>query len=445
MPEGEPRRVPPEKTSAPIVRSGRVRRSGGRRQATIAVFVIVIIGGVMAAGYFLFLPRDAPQTVGDYTVASVMVETLLDTVELSGTVTARSTATVSAPESGFMDRLFAAEGDWVNAGALVARVDARALADELESLELSLDKSLRELDRFVLQHEYGLRALSRQRSTLEDALADAEDDLAETSELFEIGSATRTQVEDAEDALAAARDALDDHEATLEETIALHELTLANNEDDISAMRLEIADLEERIADTAITAPISGRVVAIADSATIDGELLQQYETILQIADTRDPLVESVIEEQYVGLISTGQPVAVEVGGTRYEGSIERIGQIASTTSDGGTPTVEIDIAIAANEQGTEILPGTSAIVEVLIGRIDDALVLPRGPYLTSGNRRYLFRVDGLTAHRIEVEYGAVTDERVQIVSGVTAGDRIITSSYQSYVDQRTVRLEEEE
>ena len=83
-------------------------------------------------------------------------------------------------------------------------------------------------------------------------------------------------------------------------------------------------------------------------------------------------------------------------------------------------------------------------LVEILIGEIADAVVLPRGQYLSSGNRRYLYRIDGGIATRIGVEYGEITDEYVQVVSGVQAGDRIITSSYQNYIDYQTIELGED-
>ena len=69
-------------------------------------------------------------------------------------------------------------------------------------------------------------------------------------------------------------------------------------------------------------------------------------------------------------LISVGQPVAVEISGTRVAGAIERIGLTAQSASDGGTPTVELDIAIDVGD--AEIISGTSTIVEVLIGEIVD-------------------------------------------------------------------------
>jgi HlyD family secretion protein len=81
----------------------------------------------------------------------------------------------------------------------------------------------------------------------------------------------------------------------------------------------------------------------------------------------------------------------------------------------------------------------------VLIGETPDAMVLPRGQYLTSGNRRYLYRVEGETATRIPFEYGTITDSYVQIVSGVAPGDVIITSTYQNFIDYPTIELGETE
>ena len=73
---------------------------------------------------------------------------------------------------------------------------------------------------------------------------------------------------------------------------------------------------------------------------------------------------------------------------------------------------------------------------------LPDVLVLPRGPYLVTGNRTYLYLVEGAAAVRTPVTYGAVTEQYVQIISGVTVGDEIITSSYQNYIDFESIDLE---
>lgn len=426
----------------PIVQTGRVRRSGSRRQAVIASFVVLTIAGLLVAGYFLFLPREDAFVLREYATSTAVVETLQETVDLSGTVAARNNATVTAPEQGFLEAMLAAEGDLVTAGQLIAILDAESLQDSRTTLQRTLERDQREYERFLLQHEYSLRSLDRERDALAKELEEAEESLETQRDLLGLGSATASSVTDAEDAVEDARYAIEDHDATVEETVALYELSVQNYEDDIRSVEEEIADIDARLADTRITAPISGRIVSVSDAASTSGELLTQYTTILEIANTSNPVILAEIEEQYVPSIQSGQPVAVEVTGVRYPGEIERIGQIASSGADGGTPTVEIDVVIP---QVGELIPGTSALLEVLIGEVDDAVVLPRGPYLTSGNRRYLFVIEGDTARRVEVTYGEITESRVQIVNGVQPGELVIISSYQSFVDRQQIEIGDSE
>ena len=377
--------------------------------------------------------------LSDYETALVTTRTLQDTLEIGGTVAARTTAVVTAPEAGFIERLAVEEGNWVSAGQLMLSLDADALRDTLRSRSRELERELRDYDRFLLEYEYQQRAFTRQTERLRDDLEESRQALGESRALFEIGSVSAADVRDAEEAVEDSQEAAAEHELDVEEAQALHRLSRQNHDDDIAVTREEIAELEERLADTVVLAPISGRVISVADTASTSGELIGQYETLLEIADTRNPVIETELEEQYVAMIGVGQPVAVEVAGAAYEGSVERVAQVATASGDGGTPTVAVDVAI--NATGIEILPGSSAVVEILLGQIDDAIVLPRGPYLTSGNRRYLYVVDDSLARRVEVEYGTVTDSEVQVVRGVAPGETVITSSYQTFVDYTTVSL----
>ena len=438
MPESEPRQ-PHEKRTEPIVSGGRVRRPGRGRQIGLTAFVLVVVAGLLGGGYLWFSPRDETMRITGYAIGTVDRRTLQDTVELGGSVTARHQATVTAPEPGFIARLFVSEGDWVERGERVAELDSESLRDSLASLERSIERSIREFERFLLQHEYATARHERQRRALEARVDDAVSDLRETERLAETGSVAAVAVRDARRRVDEAREALAGHEMDVAEAVALHQISRENYEDDIAFTRREIAALERRLAATLIAAPISGRVVMISSAARTSGELLQQHQTILTLADTRDPLVETEIEEHYVSRIEVGRSVEVEIGGTRFVGTIERIGQLASVPGEGAAPVVEIDVGIDLG--GGEILPGSSALVEVLIGETQGALVLPRGPYLTSGNRRSIYRVDGATATRVDVEYGTITASWVEIRSGLSYQDVVITSSYAAFVDRQTVIL----
>ena len=75
------------------------------------------------------------------------------------------------------------------------------------------------------------------------------------------------------------------------------------------------------------------------------------------------------------------------------------------------------------------------------MGRRENALYLPRGPYLTTGGERFAYVVEGETATRQNVLFGLIDGERVEVTDGLTANQRIITSSYEAFKDREAIRL----
>ena len=175
------------------------------------------------------------------------------------------------------------------------------------------------------------------------------------------------------------------------------------------------------------------------DTITAVGNKITENTSIIQVADTRDPFVESVIPEQYIGDIAVGQKVTITLSGQTFPGSIKRIGLLATIPSDGGPPEVDLDLSVEV--ENFEALPGGTALAELIVGAVPDAFVLPRGPFLSTGNHVYLYKISGGTAVRTQATFGAVTEQYVEIISGVSAGDEVITSSYQYFIDFELISL----
>jgi hypothetical protein len=87
------------------------------------------------------------------------------------------------------------------------------------------------------------------------------------------------------------------------------------------------------------------------------------------------------------------------------------------------------------------IVPGSSVSAEIVVGAAEQALYLPRGAYLTTGNQLYLYRIRGSKAYRIEVDFGSVTADRAEILTGVEKDDKIIVSGYQDFITYQQINL----
>ena len=410
----------------------RVRRPGSKRQIRIIAWIFVAIGFAVGGAYLLLRPESDVFRVRDFATALVAIRTIQDDLQLGGTVRARTEATVRAPAVGVLASVDVDVGDWVNPGQVIAVLDSYDLESQYNSQLANLAQSSRTYENLLLLHEQSLLTSRRQRAILDEMLQEETEDLEEATALFRLGTITQNALEGAEAAVNEAEKALVEHDEDVDIAGRFHEVALEGAADNIETIRAGVANLEQQIVDTNITSTIEGQVIWTIDMIQAIGEKISEDTPILQIADTRDPFIETVIEEQHVSEIATGQKAVAIIMGSEFVGVIERIGLLAVTPVTGGAPEVELDIGVEAEE--IEAIPGSTALVEIVVGMVPDALVLPRGSYLSTGNNTYLYKTDGTVATRIRATFGAVNEQFVEILSGVSEGDEIIISSYQNYI-----------
>jgi HlyD family secretion protein len=438
------------KHTSSIIQTGkkrRIRRPGSKKQRNMALFVIFVLIAAAVGAYFIFSPKEEVFELRTYTTAGVLQSTIKDTLEISGTAAVRFQTNILTPESGILESLMVEEGDWVEAGELVAVVDAEALENSLITLQKQLVSQTRNYERFLLQNELSQYNLDQQRDSLLQLLITAEEQVESAAELYSMGSATMQDVESAKNQLDTAQSNLGSFDTEQVITDQLVELDKLDHQDSLLDLQDSIDMIFEQIEAANIHSPIRGQVVTIIEEMAI-GAPIGNAVFLMEIADTEQPMIESAIEEQYISYIAVGHPVVVSIAGQEIPGNIEKIGLSAQAAASAGTPTVALEIAIDLYGQDHDpdhhdytVLPGSSALVELVLQEIPDALILPRGPFLTSGNRQYVYKVEGNTAQRVNITVGNTTETLVEILSGVSVGDVIITSSYHQFIDYETVTL----
>ncbi len=425
----------------PIVKEGRVRRSGAKRQGRTALFVVVGLFALMAVVYVVFLRPQGPPRVSNYRTAPASRQDLAERIQLSGAVTVATERSVAAPERGIVAELYVSEGDAVQEGDPLLLLTMSDLEQSRDSLASALTSRRRDLERTELQFQYDLTAAERQQQHLERNVTDAQDDLEEARQRYELDIATAAELETARDRVADAQDAREDHEIAREEAAALHDFAVSGIEDDVAGLEVDLERINDRIASGLVRAPISGQVMEVANVAKVLGSVVNQYQAVVQIADTSSPLVQFQIPEAYVNQISVGQELIVSVGGGLFPANVTRIGLVAQQATDGSGAVLPIDVQFI--EQPGTIVPGTSAVADIVLGTVENALVLPRGAYLSTGEQRYVYVVSGNRAYKREVVFGSVQDNMVEVRSGLAEGEIVVTSGYQSFIEEDEVILED--
>ena len=366
-------------------------------------------------------------------------EPLIRTTQARGQVVFPVQMHLTSPESGAAALLHVAEGDRVTAGQSLAEVSAPDLIQALDDLRAELAAAERSLGQQRLQRHILLQRARRRIADLDRRARDAAADHERTQALVTRGLAPRRD-------LVATRRHLDGLLGEGEELrLQLAEDSeLAEVDDSLAAAAvtgLEVAlrRHQARIAALAIASPIGGVVLAVEPALTVAGSSIARNQRLFTIADPDSAVIELQVEERHAPALRDGQPVALTVGTRALAGAVIAIGSVARQSADGLGATVLVQVR--PDPETGPLLPGASAVGVLEIGVKEAALVLPRGPYLTTGSQRYLYRIEAGRAVRVAATFGLIEGNRVEVVTGVAAGDRVIVSGYQNFIEHETVSL----
>ncbi len=414
-----------------------------KRQRFIAVVVMLAVGAIGAGAYFLLVPREKVYRLKSYESAVVTRGDLVQTTQGSGAVLLPVQIALPSPEEGYAAELFVDEGERVSRGQLLARLDVPDLADELADLYTDFDDAERDLVLSDAQDSITLDRKKREITVLEDDIRDQQEERDRIARLVEINASRQSDLDDEDNKLEELKDQKEEKELQFEEEKKLQGLQRESRQATIQKLETRIKRTEKRIADTRITSPMEGDILEVDSTLGVPGSRIKSGQNLFTIADPASAVVELEVDEEVSSFLEIGQKVELTVGGSNLIGSILSIGKVAQVSSDGLGATVSVKVA--PDTQGESLLLGSTAVGEMDLGLRQDILLLPRGPYLTTGSQRFLYRVEGDTARRIEVIFGEVVGQLVELLSGAEDGDEIIISGYQNYIEYETIKLEKGE
>ena len=315
--------------------------------------------------------KETALSVGRESVYQVTSARLSTGPLISGSLEAEKEATVAAEVPGAVLSTSAEVGQAVAAGTVLARID---------------DSSLREQ---VLSAQSAVRSAEQQVTVAKRN--------AERAEALLQGGAIAER--DAENA----------------------RWNVTNAQALLADARSRLTFAREQLAKTAVHAPFRG---VVSKKSVAPGDTVQPGSPLYTVVDpTRMRLVAHVPAEGIVGL-QIGTPVEFVINGLGEQtivGTVQRINPVADPT----TRQVEIHVALP-NTTG-RLVAGLYAEGRVATA-VREALAVPAAAIDRSLGQPALLRVTGDHVERVPVELGIVDEdaEKVEVVSGVNAGDTVL-------------------
>ncbi len=380
---------------------------GWRWAAGIAGLALVAV--LLAA---LTRPKGVPVQVVDVRRGDLIVP-----VQCDGTLEPPPGGELRSPEAAAVAEIPAREGEKVDAGATLVRLENSELAQKAldarsEALRLRADRAGADADLAE-----ALRAEKHQREVVE---ADAR--------LLSSGAISRAEAEANERALRQAED------RTRAARARLSGLEGAGSR--LALAERAAAELERRVAALTVTAPVAGVVYGLPRRV---GETVSAGQVVANVVDSEKRRLRARVDQPDLPRVAVGQRVIVSFDGLpreKWEGKVTFVSPGLKQVEGREVGEVLGDVADPSGK-----LPTNAAVeVEIVAGEKSDTLVVPRASVLRDGDKRFVYVAEDGRARRREVQVGLTGLTEVEIVGGVSEKDDVILPGSTTLSDGLRVR-----
>jgi HlyD family secretion protein len=185
---------------------------------------------------------------------------------------------------------------------------------------------------------------------------------------------------------------------------------------------------------TTMTAPIQGMVVYREEFRSGErrkprvGDSVWQNQPLLYLPDISSMIVQTFIREVDVYKIQIGDLTSTRVDAfpaTKLKGTVASIGVLAESSARGGDATKVFQLTIDLQDSKENLRPGMTARSTILAGSIENALCVPVSAVFIESGEAYCFVEQNGDFVRTPLELGAQNDFVVEILDGLSEGDRV--------------------
>lgn len=398
----------------------------------IAAVLLVVLLVLVGAGVVVYKSPVGARLMGDRSPKAtgeiVLMETVgvgdvVRTVSAPGSIEPRINVQISSQVSARVLALPFREGDRVEEGDVVIRLDPQALVAILDSARA------------------GLRGQQARLGGAEARLINARLDFERLRALYETGDVTRAELEGSE---ANYLQAVSDKEAL---------------EHGIEQAQAQITQAEKDLENTTIASPMDGIITALnaeVGETVIVGTTNNPGSVVMEIADLSNMLLKAAVDEANIAPVRVGQEARVFINAypdREYRGTVRQIGLKRRVGSD-GTGTFEVEIGLELAE-GETLYSGLTASTDIEVERFFDVLRVPSQAVLDRRvddlpaairadndqidlNKTFasvVYRVVGGKTVATPVTVGASDLTGTQITGGLSAGDVIVTGPFRVLVN----------
>jgi HlyD family secretion protein len=366
-----------------------------RRSVKVTIGCALLLGAVTLVWAVFF--SDNPNGISSFRLAAVERGPIISAVSTSGTLNAVITVQVGSQVSGQIKELLADFNSEVKAGLVIARIDPETFEAKVRQARAELDVARANVHIQRAGIERAQKELANAAASLNSAkartekarvtLVNAKRNLERRRTLFQSGSVSESQIDDAQtahDQTLAQMNSDEADERASESMVATREAALktarAQVDYAIEQVRQKEAALyqaEVDLENTFIRSPVDGVVIERAvDIGQTVAATFQAPKLFVIAQDLRQMQVETDVDEADIGRVHVGQEAIFTVdafAGREFHGQVLQVRKAPRVVQNVVTYTV----LVSADNSDLRLLPGMTANIQIIVDERQNALKVP--------------------------------------------------------------------
>jgi HlyD family secretion protein len=424
-------RIPPHLAVNGAAMDTVVPRRRGKRIAQASIAIVLI--GAIGWGAWQLVPRGLQVASADTRVALVEKGVFRDDIVVRATAEPLNSVILDSVESGRVEEVFAKDGALVRKGQLLFRLSNPQRNLELLARQAEHAQQISNLSTLRVQQEASQTDHQRRLSDLEFALAQGEKQHARNVKLAADGFISAVALEESADRLAQQRRAVADEKSRTDTEQRVKNDALAQMGKAIGGLQSGLLLVNATVEALAVRAPVDGMLTGFRLQV---GETVRTDQHIGRIDDPNRFKLSAQVDEFYLNRVGKGRLGSVRQGEQDYPVEVSTVyPQIRE-----GRFTVEM---VFTRGQPPVLSPGQGLEAHVTLGEPAAALLLPSSAFINDTGGAWVFVLDrqGDIAVRRQVRVGRRSNSQVEVLAGLSAGEKVIVSSYAPFGKAERLQL----
>ena len=354
-------------------------------------------------------------------------------IPVIGTVIPIKTIYLDAVEGGTVEQIYLEAGSFVKKGDPILKLANTKLLLDIMYREAELFQQSNNLRNTRLAMEQNAHIIKAQLLDLEFAIKNVHRDYNNKKSLFDQDLIAKQEFETVEDEYKYLKNKRDLTLKSFHQDSVFREIQLEQLAESLERMENNLEIVKGNMSNLILKAPVSGQLTS--RNAEI-GESKSQGERLGQIDVLDGFKILIVVDEYYLSRVSIGQKGTFTFDGKKHE---LRVGKVYPEVLNG---RFEVDMEFVS-EEPEGIRRGQSQHIRLELGDPGEGLLLTRGGFYQKTGGQWVYLVDESEEYAVRqaIRLGRQNTEVFEVLEGLNPGDRVITSSYESFGDVQKLIL----